>query len=62
MLKDDDLVTVCAECLCASCWQAIFMCQRSQFADITTKSVRELRELAMEHECYWKTDEELAEA
>ena len=59
--RDDQLITVCAECLCASCWQGMFLCQRSQNADITHKTVRELRQLNLEPPSYWRTDEELAD-
>jgi hypothetical protein len=54
-----DLITVCDECLQASCWQAIFMCQKSQNAGITQKTRAELTNLGLEHSDYWKTDEEL---
>jgi hypothetical protein len=61
-MSDDDLITVCAACLQASCWQGIFMCQQSQNADIVQKTRRELKALNLEHPSYWKTDKELAEA
>jgi hypothetical protein len=53
-------ITVCAECLQASCWQAIFMCDKSKEADVRRMTVSQLRKLNLENECYWKTDEELA--
>ena len=61
-MSDDDLITVCAVCLQASCWQGIFMCQQSQNANIVQKTRRELKALRREHPDYWKTDKELAEA
>jgi hypothetical protein len=36
------------------------MCEEAQTADITQKTVDELKELKLEHSSYWKTDEELA--
>jgi hypothetical protein len=59
--QDDDLITVCSECLQASCWQDWFMCEKSQSADTVQKTRRELKELNREHPSYWKTDKELAE-
>lgn len=50
---DDRLVTVCAACLCASCWQGKHMCQQSRDANVIKKPIRELRALGREHECYW---------
>ena len=55
-LRDDDKITVCAECLQASCWQGKFMCDKSRDANITEKTVRELREISYEHSDYWKND------
>lgn len=45
----DDLVTVCAACLTASCWQGRFMCDEAYDADITTRTVAELDQLGREH-------------
>jgi hypothetical protein len=59
-MKDDDLITVCAACLQASCWQGIFMCQQSQSADVVQKTRAALKALGRENPCYWMTDEELA--
>jgi hypothetical protein len=42
-------VTVCAECLTAACWHGVFMCAKAKGADTTTRTVRELNELALEH-------------
>lgn len=60
MKTEQDLITVCAECLQASCWQGVFMCDKSRFANIVQKTRAELREQKREHSDYWKTDEELA--
>lgn len=58
-MSDDDLITVCSACLQASCWQGIFMCQRSQGANIVQKTRRDLKALNLEHPSYWKTDKDL---
>jgi hypothetical protein len=60
--RKQKMVTVCASCLMASCWQGDFCCQDYMTADITHKSVKELAKLNRENSCYWKTDEELATA
>lgn len=49
-------ITVCAACLCASCWQGIFMCQQSKTADIVEKTREELIALNREHPDYWEPD------
>ena len=59
-LHHDDLITVCAACLRACCWQGEFYCDGYRDADITKKTVAELRLLNLENPDYWKTDEELA--
>ncbi len=54
-------IQVCDNCLQASCWQAIFMCDDARGAGTTYKTKDELREInAGEHPSYWKTDDELA--
>jgi hypothetical protein len=53
-------ITVCSACLQASCWQAIFMCERSQTANVTQRTEEELAALGREHPDYWLTDSELA--
>lgn len=52
-MLETDKVTVCAECLQASCWQGVFMCQKSKNANIVEKTVAELRALGREHPDYW---------
>lgn len=45
----DYWVTVCAACLCASCWHGEFMCQQSRDADTAERRASELRTLKREH-------------
>lgn len=47
------LVTVCAECLTAACWQGEFMCENSRTAGTTERTVAHLRNLALEDPHYW---------
>ena len=54
MKSDDDIITVCAECLQASCWNGEFMCEKARTAATTTRTVRELRELNYEHPDHWE--------
>ncbi len=49
-----ETVTVCDKCLCASCWQGIFMCQSAQNAGIVEKTITELEALGLENPCYWQ--------
>lgn len=56
MIKDTDKITVCAQCLQASCWQGIFMCDRAEDADVKEMTVAELRRLGLEHESWWDKD------
>lgn len=51
--KDVEKVTVCSNCLRASCWQGIFMCDESRSAGTVEKDVQELTELNLEHPSYW---------
>lgn len=53
-LKDSDKITVCDNCLQASCWQGVFMCDESRGAGTVVKTVAELRALGREHPYYWK--------
>ena len=52
-LDDDLLVTVCAECLRASCWQAVFQCEAWRTASTKQMRVAELRALALESSHHW---------
>ena len=47
-------ITVCAECLMASCWQGIFMCDESRDADIVEKTREELEAIHLENSSYWE--------
>ena len=47
------LITVCASCLQASCWQGVFMCQESLTAGTVEKTVDELQALKLEHPDWW---------
>ena len=53
-LKDIDLITVCDNCLCASCWQGIFFCENYMTAGTVEKTVGELKKLNRENPDYWK--------
>lgn len=50
---DDRLVTVCASCLCASCWLGEFGCDNYRAADCQQFTVSELRKLDREDPSYW---------
>lgn len=49
----EQLVTVCDQCLKASCWQGEFFCDDYQTAGTFEVQVKVLRELAREHCSYW---------
>lgn len=49
-------ITVCAQCLQASCWQGIFLCEAARDASTTDLSIRRLRGLAYENPEYWFKD------
>lgn len=59
-MKPTDLIQVCDQCLCASCWQGLFMCQKAQNAGTIHKTRAELLALHLENPEQLKTDEELA--
>ncbi len=50
---EDTRVEVCDNCLKASCWHYLFMCDDSDIAGTTFISVRDLRTLDRENESYW---------
>ncbi len=52
----DRKVTVCAECLMASCWLSIFICEKYRSAGTTELTVRRLHSLAYENPQYWFKD------
>lgn len=49
---DDDEIWVCTECLQASCWAGIFMCEESRDANVKKITKGEARKLGYEHEDY----------
>jgi hypothetical protein len=51
--RDDRLVAVCDVCRTASCSQGLFMCDSSRTAGTVNYTVRELRQLGLEHPSYW---------
>lgn len=51
-MSRDYLVTICAECLCASCWHGTFMCQKARSADVRTVKASEMP-LGPEHPSYY---------
>ncbi len=51
----DDVITVCDNCLTASCWLGEFYCEQYKTAGTVEKTVAELKELNLEHSDYWKS-------
>lgn len=49
-------VTVCDACLRACCWHAVFMCDRSQEAGTTERTVAELDALGLEHPDHYSAE------
>lgn len=47
------LVTVCARCLRASCWQGKYYCDGYMTAKTKRLPLRDLHRLALEHPSYW---------
>ena len=54
LIIKSEKITVCDNCFEASCWQGIFMCEKSKNAGIVEKTVDELLELTTEHPSYWE--------
>jgi hypothetical protein len=54
IMDESKLITVCDRCLKASCWKGQFFCDYAKVAGTTVKTVKELRELNLENECYWE--------
>jgi hypothetical protein len=50
---NDRLITVCDNCLKASCWNGIFYCDKYRTAGVTKVPVSKLRSLGYENESYW---------
>ena len=60
-IRGDDLIQVCSECYCASCWQYKFLCDYYDIAGTIYFTKKFLRMHGVhEDESYWKTDDELA--
>lgn len=49
-------VTVCDNCLTASCWHGLFMCDEAQTAGTVEKTVAELEALKREHPQWWNEE------
>ena len=54
-------VTVCSECLTASCWHGEFMCDGAKYADIKEMPKSELKKLGLEHPSHWDKSSEWGE-
>jgi ribosomal protein L31 len=52
-IYDDKLIMVCSECHTACCWYGEFMCDNAKHAKTVIKTVCELKEIKLEHPCYW---------
>lgn len=52
-LGPQDLVSVCAACLQASCWLGVSYCDEYKTANVINKTVAELCDLYLEHPDYW---------
>jgi hypothetical protein len=52
----DYMVTVCAECLTASCWHGDFYCSRYRSANLTERRASELAALGREHRDYFSPE------
>jgi len=53
---DERLVTVCAECLRASCWYWEHQCDKAHTAGTVEVPVRKLRDLDREHPDNWSIE------
>ena len=47
--------TVCGECLRASCWQGVFMCENSTTVESYQIDIEYLRSRNLEHPSYWES-------
>jgi len=52
-MDEEKSVTVCSECLCASCWHGEFMCEEARFAKTVEMPIAQLKVLALENPEYW---------
>lgn len=55
-MSDERMITVCDHCLCASCWQGVFYCDKAKTAGTIEKPISELAALDLEHPDYWKEE------
>ena len=53
-MEDERMITVCAACLCASCWQGAFMCDEAYNVGTVDLPISNLREMGREHPQYWE--------
>lgn len=51
-MTTEPTITVCAECLKASCWQRVAECKKALFPVEKTRA--ELEKLGREHPDYWR--------
>ncbi len=51
------MIYVCTNCLMASCWAGIFMCDEARTAGLYRARIADLKKLGREHECYMRRDE-----
>lgn len=58
--KERTYVTVCDQCLRASCWLGYFMCDRAGSAGKIDLDVDYLRVRALENPCWWEPPEVVA--
>lgn len=52
--KGSNTITVCDNCLRASCWLGLFYCEKHSTAGTIEKTLDELVKLDLEHPSYWK--------
>ena len=52
----DELITVCASCLCASCWHGEFYCEDYKTANLVKKTRAELVSADREHPDHFSPD------
>ena len=52
--KEDTLITVCASCLRACCWQGKYFCEEAKDADTVQLPLSLLTAMNLEHKDYWK--------
>lgn len=56
-LKPDWTITVCSNCLCATCWQGEFYCNKAKGAGTVEITVERARVLNRENPTWWLRDE-----